>query len=95
MAFLMEALCNVPALKVLDVSDGARQIVRGVNASLEWWEVILHQDEEHMDRRSCRYDTWLWPKPQMRYDMGKHDCHRLMKALRRFRNYVYGCWHGI
>jgi len=31
----MEALYNAPGLKAFDVSDGARQIVIGVDTSLE------------------------------------------------------------
>jgi hypothetical protein len=37
MAILKEALCNATALKTFDVTDGARQIVVGVDASLEGW----------------------------------------------------------
>ena len=35
MAILKEAVCNAPALKTLDGSDGAGQIVVGVDAILE------------------------------------------------------------
>ena len=35
MAILKEAPSNAPALKTLDVSDGAGQLVVGVDASLE------------------------------------------------------------
>jgi len=41
MAIMKEALCNALALKILDVSDGTRQIAVGVDASLDGWEAIL------------------------------------------------------
>jgi len=37
MAIMKEALCNAHALKTLDISDGAGQIVMGVDARLEGW----------------------------------------------------------
>jgi len=33
MAIMKEALCNAPALKTFDISDGAGQIVVGVDTS--------------------------------------------------------------
>jgi hypothetical protein len=36
-AILKEGLCNALALKTSDVRDGARQIVLGVDASVEGW----------------------------------------------------------
>jgi hypothetical protein len=47
MAILKEALCNAPALKTVDLSDGTGQIVVGVDASLERWWAILQQEDEN------------------------------------------------
>ena len=90
MAILKEALCNAPALKTLDVRDGARQIVVGVDASLEGWGASLQQEDENMDWHLCRYESGLWNNAEKRYDAGKRECRGLMKALKKFRNYVYG-----
>ena len=90
MAILKEALCNAPALKTLDVSNGAGQIVVGVDASLEGWGAILEQEDENKDRHPCRYESGLWNNAEKRYDAGKRKCRGLMKALKKFRNYVYG-----
>jgi hypothetical protein len=90
MAILKEALCNAPALKTFDVSDGAGQIVVGVDASLEGWGAILQQEYENKDRHLCRYDSGLWNTAEKRYDAGKCECRGLMKALKKFRNNVYG-----
>jgi hypothetical protein len=90
MAILKEALCNAPALNTLEVSDGAGQIVVGVNASLEWWGAILQQEDKNKDWHPCRYESGLWNNAEKRYDAGKRECRGLMKALKKFCNYVYG-----
>jgi hypothetical protein len=90
MAMWKEALCNAPALKTLDVSDGAGQIVVGVDASFKGCRVILQQEDENKDRHPCRYESGLWNNAETRYDMGKRECRELMKAHKKFRNYVYG-----
>jgi len=90
MAILKEALCNVPALKMLDVSDGAGQIVVGVDASLEVWGAILQQEDENKDRHPSHYQSGLWNNAEKRSDAGKRECRGLMKALKKFPNYVYG-----
>jgi len=90
MAILKEALCNAPALKTLDVSDGAGQILVGFDTSLEGWVAILQQEDENNDRHLSRYESGLWNKAEKRYDAAKRECRRLMKALKKFRNYVYG-----
>jgi hypothetical protein len=90
MANLKEALCNAPALRTLDLSDGAGQIVVGVDASLEEWGVIMQQEDENKDQHPCRYESGLWNKAEKRYDAGKCECRGLMKALKKFHNNVYG-----
>jgi len=59
-ANLKEALCNVAALKMLDISDGAGKIVVQVDTSLEQWGAILQQEDENMDWHLCRYQSRLW-----------------------------------
>jgi len=90
MAILKEAVCPAPALKTLDVSDGAGQIVVGVDSSLEGWRVILQQEDENMDWHPCCCESGLWQKAEKRYDAGNRECCGLMKALEKFRHYVYG-----
>ena len=90
MAILKEALCNALALKTLVVSDGAGQIVVGVDGSLEVWGAILLQEDENKDRHRCCYESGLWNNAEKRYDPGKRECRGLMKVLEKFRNYAYG-----
>ena len=72
-----------------DVSDGAGQIVIGVDARLAGWGVILQQEDEQLDLHPCRYESRLGNISEKRYEVGKRGCHGLIKALRKFRNYVY------
>jgi len=81
MEILKEDLCNAPALKTLDVSDSAGQIVVGVDASLEGWGTILQQEDENKDRHQCPYGCGLWNKAEKQYDAGKCECRGLIKAL--------------
>ena len=74
MAILKEALCNAPVLKTLDISDGAGQIVVGVDASLEGWGAILHQEDVNKDRHPCRCESGLWNNCEKIYDAGKREC---------------------
>ena len=53
---MKEALCNIPALKTSDVSDGAGQIVLAVVASIVGWGAILQQEDKRKDRYLCRYE---------------------------------------
>jgi hypothetical protein len=49
MAMFKKALCNAPALKTIGVSDGAAQIVVGVDVSLEGWGAMLQQEDKNKD----------------------------------------------
>jgi len=56
MAIMKEALCNAVALKTLDVSDGARQIVDRVDGSLKGLGARLQQEDNNQKRLPCRYE---------------------------------------
>jgi hypothetical protein len=89
MAILKEDLCNAPALKTLDVSDGTGQIVVGVDASWEGWGAFFQQQDENKDRHPYRYERGLWNRAEKRYHAWKCECCGQMKAHEKFRNYVY------
>ena len=65
-AILKKVLCNDPALKTLDVSDGSGQIVVGVDASLEGWGSILQQENKNHDWNPSHYESGLWHKAKKR-----------------------------
>jgi len=88
MAVLQEALCNAPALKTLDVSNGAGWIVIRVDASLEGWGAILQQEDNYRDQDPYRYEIGILKKAEKTYDAGKHQCHGLIKASKKVCNYI-------
>ena len=90
MAILEEALCNAPGLITLGNSDGAWQIVVGVDTRSEGLGVILQQGDENKNRHPCHYENGRWIKDKKSYDEGKRECHGLVKALKNFGNDGYG-----
>ena len=90
MKVVKDALISAPALRTLDVEEGHGQIVIAVDASLEGWGAILQQEDEEGDRHPCRYESGLWTPAAKNYDAGKRECRGLIRALKKFRNYVYG-----
>lgn len=75
---------------MLDISDGAGQIVVGVDASLVGWGAILQPEDENMDWHRCCKESRFRNKAEKRYDAGKSECRGLMTALKKCCNYVYG-----
>ena len=62
MAILKIALCNAPALNMLDICIGTGQIVIGVDVSKGEWEVMLQPDDKHKDQHPCHYKSGLSSK---------------------------------
>jgi ribonuclease HI len=89
MKALKDALCNALVQKTLDVSNQAGQIVLGVNASMEGWGAILHQEDEKKIRHPSQYESGHWNTAEKKYETGKRECRGLMRALKKFRTYVY------
>jgi hypothetical protein len=90
MAILQKAHCQSPPLKTLNLRDGTRQIVIAVDTSLEVWGAILTQEDENKVQQLCHFESGLCNIAERRCDMGKRECHHLLKALEKFRNYVNG-----
>ena len=91
MTHLKTALTQAPALRGLDYSEGAGEIILAVDASLQGWGAILQQqDAETGKRHPCRYESGHWTDQEARYDAGKRECRGLLKALKKCRHYLYG-----
>lgn len=41
-------------------------------------------------RRTSRYESGLWTVQEARYDAGKRECRGVLKALKKFRFWLYG-----
>ena len=87
---MKEALTTAPALKTIDYESIGRIIV-STDASLEGWGAVLQQEaEEEKRRHPCRYESGIWSATEKRYDAGKRECRAVLKALKKFRVYLYG-----
>jgi hypothetical protein len=87
--YLKDSLTTAPALKTLNTSlDGGRIIV-AVDASLGGWGAVLMQEDKNSFRHPCRYESGIWNDTERRYDAGKRECRGLMRALSKFRVYLY------
>jgi RNase H-like domain found in reverse transcriptase/Integrase zinc binding domain/Reverse transcriptase (RNA-dependent DNA polymerase) len=88
---LKEALVSAPALVTLDYSEGAGLIILMVDASLRGWGAVLMQLERGTNKRHpVRYESGVWTAAESAYDAGKRECRGLLKALKKFRFWLYG-----
>jgi hypothetical protein len=72
---LKEALTSAPALRTLNYSEGAGEIILAVDASLQGWGAVLQQvDAVTGKRHPSRYQSGLWTEQESRYDAGKREC---------------------
>src|SRR5437588_988312 len=91
---LKAALVSAPALKTLCYSpqeDGfVGQIVLGVDACGLGFGAILQQEDRDGKRQPVRYESGLWTPAESRYDAVKLECRGLLRAVKKFRYYLYG-----
>ena len=89
-----QALISAPALKKLVYSpkeDGfVGRVVLGVDACGLGFGAILQQEDRSGKRHPVRYKSGLWMLAESRYDAVKLECRRLLRALKKFRYYLYG-----
>ena len=91
MDILKEALTSAPALRTLNYSEGAGEIILAVDASLQGWGAVLQQvDAVTGKRHPSRYESGLWTEQESRYDAGKRECRGVLKALKKFRFWLDG-----
>jgi hypothetical protein len=92
MFILKEALTSAPALRTLKYSEDAGEIMLAVDASLQGWGAVLHQqvDPVRSKRHPSRYESGLWTEQESRYDAGKRGCRGVLKALKKFHFWLYG-----
>jgi hypothetical protein len=87
---LQEALTTAPALMPINYEKGAGEIILAADASLRGWGGVLMQLDKQDRRHPVRYESGLWNEAEKRYDAGKRECRGLLKALKKFRFYLYG-----
>lgn len=87
---LKTALTNPPALCRISYSEGAGEIVIGVDASLSGWGATMGQRDENRKLRVARYESGTWDRAEQNYDATKRETRAILKALRKLRFYLYG-----
>ena len=100
---LKQALMSAPVLKPIDYKAKGK-IVLSVDSSLIGWGAILQQEDEgsiddatgkgrskrKRKMHPSRYEEGVWTGAERNYDTGKLECRGLLKALKKFREYLYG-----
>ena len=87
---LKKSLTEAPAVKPIDYKRSG-QIVLSVDCSLQGWNAIFNQGEvDTKKRHPTQYESGMWASSEKKYDSGKLEYRGLLKALKKFRHYLYG-----
>lgn len=89
MDFLKIALTTPPALMPIDYSENAGSVLLSVDVSLTGWGAVLGQ-MWGSKRKSARYESGIWNAAEQKYDATKRECRGILKAIRKFRYWLYG-----
>ncbi|KAJ9246723.1 hypothetical protein DTO195F2_9270 [Paecilomyces variotii] len=87
---LKVALTTAPALKPIDYREGGIIIVNTDASGSGWGAQLAQEEKESNKRHPARYESGVWTQAERRYDGGKLECRAVLKALRKFRAYLYG-----
>jgi len=91
---LKGTLVSPPALQPIvytaELGKERGKIVLGVDASLLDFGAILQQEDEKGHRHPARYESGLWTEAERNYNAGRLECRALLRAVKKFRNYLYG-----
>jgi transposase InsO family protein len=84
------SLSSPPTLVPLDFSPSASPIVLTTDASTIGWGAILQQAHNDELLHPARYDSGVWNDAEKKYDPVKLECRGLLKALKKFRFWLFG-----
>ena len=86
------ALSSPPALKIIDYSPNAGEVILGVDASLDGYGGNLNQlsSENPKVRHIVRFVSGVWSTAERNYNAGKLELRALVHCVRRLRLYLYG-----
>jgi RNase H-like domain found in reverse transcriptase len=75
----------------LNFSPSALSIILNVDASTKiGWGGTLSQMQSDGTVRPARFESGIWSHTEKKYDAVKLECRGLLKALKKFRFWVYG-----
>src|SRR5438046_4513744 len=81
---------TAPILISLDFSPSALDILLHVDASTTiGWGGVLSQLQSDGTIRPARFESGLWSDAEKKYNAVKLECHGLLKALKKFRFWLY------
>lgn len=89
MDLLKMTLTSPPALISLDYKESAGPIILAADSSLHGWGAVLMQELKGK-RHPARYESGVWSSSEQKYDATKRECRGVLKALKKFRHYLYG-----
>jgi hypothetical protein len=91
MDVLKRKITEAPVLISLDFTPSAGTIYLHVDASTTiGWGGILSQMQSDGRIRPARYESGIWSVAEKKYDAVKLECRGLLKALKKFRFWLYG-----
>ena len=90
MTQLKIALTSAPALVTINYDEGAGRIIMVFDASKTGWGAVIMQEDKDGKRHPVRFEGGVWSTSEAGYDAGKRECRAMLKALKKFRHWLYG-----
>ena len=96
MDILKRKISEAPVLVSLDFTPSAGTIYLHVDASTTiGWGGILSQRQSDGRIGPARYESGIWSTAERKYDAVKLECRGLLKALKKFRFWLYGRYFTV
>ena len=95
MTTLKVALTTAPALVTICYDEGAGRIIVAFDASKKGWGAVIMQEDKNGKRHPVRYEGGVWSTSESGYDAGKRECRAMLKALKKFRYWLYGTYFFV
>jgi hypothetical protein len=93
---LKKLLTTAPILITLDFGPSAGMIYLNVDASTRiGWGGTMEQVQKDGKRKPARYESGVWNDVERKYDAVKLECRGLLKALKKFRFWLYGRYFTV
>lgn len=91
---LQEKITSAPALVTIQYGEEAGKVILVVDAGPDGWGAVLMQERVgtngKVKRHPARYESGIWDGAERNYDQLKRECRGLLKALKKFRFWLYG-----
>ncbi|KAJ5651602.1 gag-pol polyprotein [Penicillium longicatenatum] len=82
-------LSTFPCVLPIDYDWLPLIIIVAVDASRKGWGAVMMQVRDGI-RKPARYELGTWSESEQTYDAGKRECRGVLKALKKFRHWLYG-----